>query len=86
MLRRPMVVIYGPDDVVRIVPLRAARRERASRWWWLVVAALAALCLACAPEPRRPAPSVGDTLVRLDRIERGILVHEITVRDWRAAR
>jgi hypothetical protein len=49
----------------------------------LAATILAAVC-SCRPE-RPPIPGVGPVLAELDRAERGIVTHEIVVRDWRLA-
>jgi hypothetical protein len=87
-----MVIYRLPDGMVRILPTATLRRERATlragRIWWAILALLSALtlCSACGSPPRLPPPNASGTLAALDRIERGIVSHEIAVRDWRMAR
>ena len=86
----PVIIYRRGDGMVAIGPMADLRREHARRGSRAIVFALLAawcllaLCAGCSPPPR--PPPVSGILADLDRIERGILAHEITVRDWRAAR
>lgn len=72
-------------------PILLFHRRRSS-WdqrvaWALVVASiLVGLLAGCSSEPPRRQPDVPALLGELDRIEGGIVTHEIAVARWRAQR